>query len=112
MTAVPGRNPGDWALAVVDHMFTRDELATCVLVPSKRTKRKALDPIRVAKMRAAMIEKYQFDELKAEQVWCAIIKKINNKGRNVKFNDKGNKHKRRVVSFFNRITGQSGNHSD
>jgi len=70
VTEVSGRNPMAWSLNVIDMLFTSDELVNGVLVPSNRTDREALDPIRVAYMRAAMVEKYQYDEAKAEQVWA------------------------------------------
>ena len=55
-----GKNPVKWALKVVDHLFTKDELRQGVLESSKKTKRTCLSPNRVKLMKDAMNAKFEF----------------------------------------------------
>ena len=55
-----GKNPVKWALKVVDHLFTKDELREGVLEPSNKTLLTCLSPTRVKMMKGAMVSKFAF----------------------------------------------------
>ena len=82
---IAGKNVIKWAFKTVDFLFTKEEISSCVLVPSTRTETQAADPEKVAMMRAAMIEKYGYETVKADAVWAIIITKFNGKGRSLKY---------------------------
>jgi hypothetical protein len=81
---IHGRTVTFWCYKVMENMFTRKEMSENCLVPNKRSPRGHLDPIKVALLREAMIEKYKFDGVKADKVWAMLIKEGNSKGRNLK----------------------------
>jgi hypothetical protein len=86
LAEVGGKNPAKWALKVVDILFTPEELRRCVLEESNRSKREALDPVRVQLMKKAMVARFDFlqnDQSKIDKAWNVIKDRINNKGRNL-----------------------------
>jgi hypothetical protein len=92
-----GKNFVKWMSAVASFMFTEDEIMESTLVPTNRTSRAHLDEEKVALMREALVFKYKYDNGSLDKAWAAVIKSINNKGRNIKL-------KRRTRSFFSRMT--------
>ena len=83
-----GKNPPKWALYVVDHLFSKEELRAGVLEDSNRTDRDPLSPNRVKLMKLAMVEKFEFlkdDEVKKDKNWAMIKDRVNNKGRNIAY---------------------------
>jgi len=79
-----GKNPIKWALKVVSHLFTNDELADNTLEASNRSTRGALSPARVKMLKEAMTIKFNLNSERADSVWICTLRSVNSKGRNIK----------------------------
>ena len=59
-----GKNVSKWALNVVNHLFTKDELRKGTLEPTNRTNRELLSPTRVCLLRGTFLYlKPEYSEL-------------------------------------------------
>jgi cell division protein ZapA (FtsZ GTPase activity inhibitor) len=83
---IDGKNPAKWALHVVDHLFTQEELRTCVVEHTRRSSRRALSPTRVKLLKKAMVARFDYlkdDRNKEDKAWSIVKDRVNNKGRNI-----------------------------
>jgi hypothetical protein len=92
-----GKNFVKWSLAVTCFLFTEDEIMESTLVPSDRTSRSFLNAEKVNLLRQAFVSKYKFDQVALDRAWSAVIKAVNNKGRNLKL-------RRRTRNLLNQVT--------
>jgi len=79
-----GKNPRKWALEVVKHLFTNDEIMENTLELSNHTRRGALSPNRVKKLKASMNKRFDLNVAKSDFWWSEVAEGINQKGRNLK----------------------------
>jgi hypothetical protein len=80
-----GKNLVRYALDVVEHLFTPEEIVDNVLEDSNKTVRGALDHERVKLLKEAVTLKYGLKGEKMDKAWNAIKSAVNQKGRNLKF---------------------------
>ena len=84
VTEFKGKNPVKWAITVVDHLFTEEELRENTLLESNRTERGALSPARVEKLRISMVKRFNLSPVKASKWFEEVKDHVNTKGRNLK----------------------------
>jgi len=84
VTGFNGKNPRKWTLDVVKQFFTNDEIMENTLEFSNHTKKGALSPTRVKKLKASMIKRFELDVVKSNFWWSEVTDAINQKGRNLK----------------------------
>ena len=64
----------------VKQFFTNDEIMENTLEFSNHTKRGALSPTRVKKLKASMIKRFELDVVKSNFWWSEVTDAINQKG--------------------------------
>ena len=80
-----GKNLVRYALSLVDHLFTHEELMENVLEDSNKTMRGSLEHQRVSLLKEALTVKYGLKGEKLDKAWNTIKNAVNQKGRNLKF---------------------------
>jgi len=80
-----GKNLVRYALELVEHMFTPEEIIDNVLEDSNKTMRGTLDHQRVKLIKDAVTIKYGLKGEKMDKAWSQIKSAVNQKGRNLKF---------------------------
>jgi hypothetical protein len=87
VTGFGGKNPVKWALLVSKHLFTKEELMKHVLEATAKSDRPPIDRVRADLFKRALPVKFEFcrDQQKLDKHWALIVDRVNNQGRNIKY---------------------------
>lgn len=83
-----GKTPRKWAIKVISHLFSKEEILSSVLEPSSRTNRPPLSPTRVKLLKEAMKQRFNLNCKESDKHWTLVTEAVNSKGRSIKLADR------------------------